>query len=151
MTREYHGATKTPEHRAWSDMRQRCLNPKNRRYASYGGRGITICPSWSRFSQFLADMGPRPAGKSLDREDNGGPYSRKNCRWATPRQQINNQRNRKDNKTGVRGVFYDATRDLYAVHGIVNGKQTTLGSSRSFEKAVAIRRAHELKLKRELA
>lgn len=84
-------------------MKRRCDNPKNISYANYGGRGITVCPEWrDNFEAFLRDMGPRPAGHSLDRIDNDKPYEPGNVRWATRGTQANNTRaNRRITHSGV--------------------------------------------------
>ena len=92
-----HGATsqgeKKPEYNSWQMMRQRCLNPKATGYDKYGGRGITICPEWDTFEQFLADAGERPApGCSLDRINVDGNYEPGNVRWSTQQGQCNNLR-----------------------------------------------------------
>ena len=74
-------------------MKARCQNPKAANYATYGGRGIRVCERWQAFESFLADMGERPEGLTLDRHpNNDGHYEPGNCRWATKAQQSANRR-----------------------------------------------------------
>jgi hypothetical protein len=77
---------------SWSAMLQRCENANHKQYADYGGRGINVCERWRKFENFLADMGNRPDGRSLDRISNNGNYEPSNCRWATYSEQTKNRR-----------------------------------------------------------
>lgn len=75
-------------------MLQRCLNPRDDAYRNYGGRGITVCERWREFENFFADMGPRPAGLTIERINNDGSYEPDNCMWATRSEQNKNKRAR---------------------------------------------------------
>lgn len=93
-----HGATAggrpSPEYRSYAHMLERCNNSKHHQYKDYGGRGIMVCDRWrSNFAAFLADMGQRPLGTTLDRIENSRGYEPGNCRWATRKEQNQNSRN----------------------------------------------------------
>lgn len=85
----------SPTYESWRKMKARCTNKSSNRYYRYGARGITYDPRWNSFQAFLADMGERPAGKTLDRIDNDKAYCKVNCKWSTATEQ---RRNRSDSK-----------------------------------------------------
>lgn len=88
-----HGLHNKKSYKIYHEMIRRCHVESSQYFYRYGGRGIYVCKRWRKsFVNFYKDMGEKPKGKSLDRINNDGPYSLKNCRWATDKQQANNKR-----------------------------------------------------------
>ena len=100
-TKHGESSRRTPEYSTWHAMLKRCTNPNATGYDNYGGRGIAVCDRWRRYENFLADMGRRPLGTSIDRRDNDGNYEPGNCRWATAIEQSRNMRSTKLNAVKV--------------------------------------------------
>ena len=109
-------------HQTWYGAISRCTNPNSHAYRDYGARGISVCDRWlTSFDNFLADMGSRPEGLSLDRIDVNGDYSPDNCRWVTMAEQNRNkQYHRIVAYAGVTKPLFQWVADLklnyYTVH-----------------------------------
>jgi hypothetical protein len=100
----------SPTFQSWSSMLTRCTNPNNAQFHDYGGRGIQVCDRWLKFENFLADMGERPDGLTLDRRDSNGNYAPGNCRWATWDEQGQNRRSTKLCTTSAALIRYMSRR-----------------------------------------
>lgn len=87
-----HGMKGTSTYCSWKHMRRRCSDPKNKDFPNYGGRGITVCERWQNsFKNFLADMGVKPDGFTIERKNNLLGYFPENCKWATKADQNRNR------------------------------------------------------------
>ena len=87
-----HGLSGSPTWVTWAGMKARCTNPNAVGYEYYGARGVKVCQRWmDSFEAFVADMGLRPPGLTIDRIDGSKDYEPGNCRWATPLEQVRNR------------------------------------------------------------
>ncbi len=93
----------SPTYNSWRSMIGRCRDPRCNGYERYGGAGVTVCERWRLFENFLADMGERSAGLTLDRIDNTRGYSPDNCKWSTWKEQAANRRKRRPRVTALAG------------------------------------------------
>lgn len=101
-----HAISASSTYESWKAMRVRCFRKTFINYKNYGGRGITVCDRWMKFENFVADMGLRPEGKTLDRIDNDGNYGPGNCKWSTPAEQIQNRRPKSHRTHCLRGHLF---------------------------------------------
>jgi len=143
-----HGYEKHAHYFRWRNMNSRCYNLKDIGYQDYGGRGITVCPEWSK------EAGPKAfcdwaeetyiEGCWLDRENNDAGYSPENCRWLTPKDSAANRRDYKRAKNNLPvGVYPNGNRFMSVLQ--TNGEIRYLGSFSSPEEATeAFRKAREL-------
>ncbi len=131
-THKTHGLRSTKLYRVWADIKNRTLNPNFKHYNDYGGRGITICDEWKNdfmpfYNWALLNGYEENKGLSIDRIDNDRNYEPSNCRWTTSTIQSRNQRIRKNNKSGYRGVCYHKRSNKFRAQITVNHKVIHLG------------------------
>lgn len=141
-----HGLINTPTYRTWRSMKMRCLNPKATSYKAYGGLGIKIYEPWLEFTNFVEDMGIRPEGKTLDRENSDGDYEPSNCRWSTPKEQQRNRRTIKPTKSGYQGVYPGWRAGDWRAQIHINNVQYDLGTFKDKDDAYMIRLSAEAQL-----
>src|SRR5580765_5429366 len=125
-----HGMSRTPTHKSWLSMWERISGKYEKDARNYQSRGITICERWSVFENFLADMGERPKGTTLDRIDNEGNYEPGNCRWAdNVTQGVNRRTTRYVMVDGVRLCLLHAAARLGVHYTTIVGRSEHHGLS----------------------
>ena len=125
-----HGKSNTKLYRVWNSMKQRCLNPKDKFYFCYGGRGINICSEWLdqengfiNFYNWAIENGYKE-GLTIDRIDNDGDYCPENCRWISVSENSRKKRTTKidiataqEIRTRINENWHDLAREYGCTHG----------------------------------
>jgi hypothetical protein len=127
-----HCKSGTKLYNIWKSIKGRVLNPKHKHYNDYGGRGITICEEWKNdvkafYNWAISNGYEENKGLSIDRIDNDGNYCPENCRWTTQTIQSRNQRMKKNNTSGYKGVYCLKDSNKYKAIITINKKQIYLG------------------------
>lgn len=115
-----------PLYLVWNSMRQRCYNPKVKNYHRWGGRGIKVCKKWREsfihFYEWAISNGYKK-GLSIDRKNNNGNYSPKNCHFITAKKQVQNMSKTKMVKWHGKSTPLSALCEKYNMpYYIVNGR-----------------------------
>lgn len=136
---------RTLTYRSWEAMKARCDNPHNNRYQYYGAKGITYAPHWAQFQNFIADMGERPYGFSLERKDRSKGYSPENCCWADAETQNRNRGVPKNSSSGIKGVSWQQKSGTWYSSSKLQGRSFNLYTGRDFFEACCARKSWEAK------
>lgn len=135
-----HGLSHSPTYNSWRAMHQRCYYNGGGEY--YAAKGIVVCDRWHTFANFLADMGERPEGHSIDRIDPNGNYEPNNCRWATASLQSFNTSMKKNNTSGRSGVGFHKQSQRW----VAQIAKKHIGMFSSYDDAVVARTNAEIEL-----
>lgn len=93
-----HGyANKHPLYKTWKNMKQRCYNPNNQDFKTYGGNGVGLCAEWKDNAGAFINWALKAKwtpGLSIDRMNPDADYSPDNCRFLTPSENSKRVRHR---------------------------------------------------------
>jgi hypothetical protein len=135
-----HGLSHNQFYKTWKNMMGRCYNLKNKRYQSYGGRGISVCTDWQDLANFVSwAESTYIEGMTMDRINNDGNYEPTNIRWADKTTQAVNQRIQKNNTSGFVGINWYKITSKWVSKIKVNKVDINLGYFNSKEEAVQAR------------
>ncbi len=130
----------------WANIKKRCYNESDPAYKNYGGRGITVCDEWRNdfkafYDYVMALENAMQPGLTVDRMRNNEGYKPENLRWATRHIQATNQRIRKDNKSGFKGVSYSKANkgNKWLASIRVNGERKSLGHYHTIQESLNVR------------
>lgn len=142
-----HPSHRTPEYRAYDNMKSRCYNPNATGYDDYGLLGIEVCDRWlESFENFYEDMGNRPHDSfMLDRIDVYGNYTPENCRWVDRSVSNYNRRKLEKNVSGRTGVYWHEDASLWVVE-CQREDNRVVKYFKSFDMAVKFRKEIEFEL-----
>lgn len=124
---------------SWCTMKARCYNPNNNRYYRYGGRGIKVCDRWREsYANFVADMGVRPAGMTLDRKDTDKDYCPGNCKWSSNQEQMENMSRCKS--VTIEGVEYPTISAACRAYSVpLTSVYSRMGRGLTLEQALGVK------------
>jgi hypothetical protein len=124
-------------------MKARCLNPDDKSYPDYGGKGIIVCERWLAFENFYADMSDRPEGMTLNRINGAMCYSKETCEWASLTLQAYDKPKQSNNTSGRTGVYWRKDRGVWMAKIFKEGRRVHIGSFATVEDASAAREKAE--------
>lgn len=133
----------------WSEMKRRC-NGHCTNSDYYKGKNISYCKEWENFDDFAdwAEASGYIHGLEIDRIDGEKNYSPDNCRWVSHKMNSRNRKARKNNTTGIAGVYIREKANgkiAYRVSISSDGGKINLGQYDTLEEAAKVRKAAEIK------